>query len=114
MRTLPEEDSTRLVSCVTSAAIPNRRCPYFAPTETKLASRLAGVALDRCQDTSLGQQLGEDIGRAGSSCGIDHVGRHAGAAQRGQLPGDLRVLIGPVGFEQGYVVRLQCGFDVSG
>src|SRR5580693_7115482 len=59
-----------------------------------------GVGLERGEHDGFGEQLGQDVRRGLRISRIDDVCWHTLTVYGGQLPGDLGVVLGPVGFEQ--------------
>ena len=72
------------------------------------------VLFEGGEDDVFGEELGEDVGGGVLCGGVDDVGGDAAAVDRGELLGDLGVVLGPVGAEEGDVVVAELMLDVGG
>ena len=72
------------------------------------------VLLEGGEDDVFGEELGQDVGGGVYGRGVDDVGGDAAAVDGGELLGDLGVVLGPVGSEEGDVVFAELVLDVGG
>src|SRR5579859_5832647 len=72
------------------------------------------VFLEGGEDDVFGEELGKDVGGGVYGRGVDDVGGDAAAVDGGELFGDLGVVLGPVGAEEGDAVPAELVLDVGG
>ena len=86
----------------------------WRPCARNNAGLWVDVFFEGGEDDVLGEELGEDVGGGVWSRGVDDVGGDAAAVDRGELFGDLGIVLGPVGAEEGDVVFAELMLDVGG
>src|SRR5271170_3338469 len=88
--------------------------PAFLDVAICTARSWLHVLFEGGEDDVFGEEFGEDVGRGVLHRRIDYVGGDATAVDRGELLGDLGVVLGPVGLEESDVVFAELMLDVGG
>ncbi len=71
------------------------------------------VLFEGSENNAFGEELGQDVWGGVFRRGIDDVGGYAAAVDQGELFGDLGVVLGPVGAEEGDLIFAELMLNVG-